>query len=148
MIDVEIQYLGSNTQKPIQYATEGSAALDLRHHGSTVRLRGGHEFLSPTGIKVNIKDPRYAGIIIPRSGLGLRWGIVLGNLTGLIDSDYQGEIFVPLWNRGTKDVTLEYNNRIAQLIFLPIEHANLIQVTQFADATERGEDGFGSTGDT
>jgi dUTP pyrophosphatase len=130
------------------YASKGSAGLDLRaciEHVQT--LNPGETFLIPTGISIYIKDPNYAAVILPRSGLGHKHGIVLGNLVGLIDSDYQGELLVSCWNRSENAFLINPLERIAQLVILPVIQANFNKVEQFPE-TERGKGGFGSTGKT
>ena len=130
------------------YASKGSAGLDLRaciEHVQT--LNPGETFLIPTGISIYIKDPNYAAVILPRSGLGHKHGIVLGNLVGLIDSDYQGELLVSCWNRSKNAFLINPLERIAQLVILPVMQAKFNKVEQFSE-TERGEGGFGSTGKT
>ena len=129
-----------------KYASEGSAGLDLRaciEHVQT--LNPGETFLIPTGISIFIKDPNYAGLILPRSGLGHKHGIVLGNLVGLIDSDYQGELLISCWNRGDKSFLINPLERVAQLVIVPITQAKFNLVDDYVE-TERGEGGFGSTG--
>jgi dUTP pyrophosphatase len=129
-----------------KYASEGSAGLDLRaciEHVQT--LNPGETFLIPTGISIFIKDPNYAGLILPRSGLGHKHGIVLGNLVGLIDSDYQGELLVSCWNRGDKSFLINPLERVAQLVIVPVAQAKFNLVDDYVE-TERGEGGFGSTG--
>jgi dUTP pyrophosphatase len=129
-----------------EYATGGSAGLDLRacleHH---LTLMPGDTELIPTGIAIHIEDPGLAAIIVPRSGLGHKHGIVLGNLVGLIDSDYQGQVFVSCWNRGRQPFTIEVGERIAQLVVVPIVRADFRLVEEFKQS-ERGEGGFGSSG--
>ena len=130
------------------YASIGSAGLDLRaciEHVQT--LNPGETFLIPTGISIYIKDANYAAVILPRSGLGHKHGIVLGNLVGLIDSDYQGELLVSCWNRSENAFLINPLERIAQLVVLSIIQAKFNKVQKFPD-TERGEGGFGSTGKT
>ena len=128
------------------YASAGSAGLDLRACIENVYpLNPGETFLIPTGISIYIKDPGYAGIILPRSGLGHKHGIVLGNLVGLIDSDYQGELLVSCWNRSDKAFLINPLERIAQLVIVPINQAKFNLVDNFSES-ERGEGGFGSTG--
>ncbi len=128
------------------YASEGSAGLDLRAClDSTLTLQPGQTSLIPTGICIHIADPGYAGMILPRSGLGHKHGIVLGNLVGLIDSDYQGQLFVSCWNRGSESFDIEVGTRIAQLVIVPVAQVTFNRVEQFSDS-ERGEGGFGSTG--
>ena len=131
-----------------KYASEGSAGLDLRaciEHVQT--LNPSETFLIPTGISIFIKDPSYAGLILPRSGLGNKHGIVLGNLVGLIDSDYQGELLISCWNRSNKAFLINPLERIAQLVLVPIMQAKFNLVDDY-DATNRGSGGFGSTGKT
>ncbi|MDO4696019.1 MAG: dUTP diphosphatase [Neisseria sp.] len=128
------------------YATEGSAGLDLRAClDETVTLKAGETVLIPTGLAVHLANPDYAAVLLPRSGLGHKHGIVLGNLVGLIDSDYQGELKVSLWNRSTEDFVVQPMERIAQMVILPVVQADFKLVDGFA-ASERGEGGFGSTG--
>lgn len=137
--------LGSEFPIPA-YSTQGSAGLDLRAMiNEPTLLKAGESLLVASGISVYIKDANYCGLILPRSGLGHKHGIVLGNLVGLIDSDYQGEIKVSLWNRGNTDYTIEVGERIAQLVIMPVLQVGLNKVTQFT-ATDRGEGGFGSSG--
>ncbi len=129
-----------------EYASEGSAGLDLRACiKADTTLEPGDTTLLPTGLAIHIKDPGYAGIILPRSGLGHKHGIVLGNLVGLIDSDYQGQLFVSCWNRGKSAFLIEVGTRIAQLVILPVAQVSFDRVTSF-DSSERGSGGFGSTG--
>ena len=129
-----------------QYATPGAAGLDLRACiDDTVVLNPGETQLIPTGLAIHIADPGYAAMILPRSGLGHKHGIVLGNLVGLIDSDYQGPLMVSCWNRGQTAFTLAPMERLAQLIIVPVVQAEFNVVDDFA-ASARGEGGFGSTG--
>ena len=129
-----------------QYATPGSAGLDLRAClDEAVVLGAGETRLIPTGIAVHIGRPDFAATILPRSGLGHKHGIVLGNLVGLIDSDYQGELMVSLWNRSQADFTIAPLDRIAQMVIVPIVQAQFELVDDFA-SSERGAGGFGSTG--
>ncbi|RDL43276.1 dUTP diphosphatase [Marinomonas piezotolerans] len=128
------------------YATEGSAGLDLRAClDEAIILEPGQTTLLPTGLSIYIEDPSLAATILPRSGLGHKHGIVLGNLVGLIDSDYQGELMVSCWNRGQTSFTVEPGERVAQLVLLPVVQAEFNIVEEFA-ATQRGTGGFGSTG--
>jgi dUTP pyrophosphatase len=128
------------------YATPGSAGLDLRACiDETLVLGPGQTSLVPSGIAIHLADPGLAALVLPRSGLGHKHGIVLGNLVGLIDSDYQGQIFVSLWNRGGTVFVLEPLERIAQLVVVPVVQVQLRRVEVF-DASQRGEGGFGSTG--
>ncbi len=128
------------------YATPGAAGLDLRACiGGPVTLAPGQAELIPTGIAIHLADPRYAAVILPRSGLGHKHGIVLGNLVGLIDSDYQGQIMVSAWNRGQSSFTIEPLDRIAQLVIVPVLQVEFNVVEEFA-TSDRGAGGFGSTG--
>ena len=129
-----------------EYATQGSAGLDLRACiDAPQTLRAGESTLIPTGIAIHIANPNLAATILPRSGLGHKHGIVLGNLVGLIDSDYQGELMISVWNRGQTAFTIEPMERIAQMVIVPVVQAIFEQVDEFV-ASERGEGGFGSTG--
>ena len=137
--------VGSEFPLP-EYATSGSAGLDLRAIlDEPLTLAPGQTALIPTGIAIHIGDPNLAATILPRSGLGHKHGIVLGNLVGLIDSDYQGELMVSCWNRGNDTFTIETGERIAQLVFLPVVQAEFDIVTNF-DTTARGTGGFGHSG--
>ena len=137
--------LGRDFDMP-QRATAGSAGIDLRAMvDAPVTLAPGDCELLPTGLSIYIADPNLAGMILPRSGLGHKHGIVLGNLVGLIDSDYQGPLMVSAWNRGTQAFTVEPGERIAQFVLVPVVAAELEVVDEF-DASERGVGGFGSTG--
>ena len=128
------------------YATHGSAGLDLHACiDETMTLMPGETHLIPTGISIFIDDSSLAAVILPRSGLGHKHGIVLGNLVGLIDSDYQGPLMVSLWNRGETEFQIEPGDRIAQLVFVPVVQASFEVVDDFTE-TERGEGGFGHTG--
>ncbi len=135
------------TEYPLpDYATDGSAGMDLRAClDQTLSLEPGQTELVPTGIAIHISDPGLAAVLLPRSGLGHKHGIVLGNLVGLIDSDYQGQLYVSCWNRGRDTFTVEPGERIAQMIFLPVVRAGFEVVEEFADS-DRGEGGFGHTG--
>lgn len=129
-----------------QYATTGSAGLDLRAClDNAIVLQPEQTELIPTGIAIHIKDNNLCGMILPRSGLGHKHGIVLGNLVGLIDSDYQGQLFISMWNRGNTEFTLNPMERIAQLVIVPVVQAEFNLVTEF-DNSDRGAGGFGSTG--
>ncbi len=129
-----------------QYATAGSAGLDLRACiDDVISISPGETTLVPGGIAIHIADPGLAAVILPRSGLGHKHGIVLGNLVGLIDSDYQGQIFVSVWNRGNQAFELKPLERIAQLVVVPVVQVSLNVVDTF-DESERGAGGFGSTG--
>ena len=128
------------------YASAGAAGLDLRACiDAPIPVAPGQTHLIPTGLAIHIGDPGYAALILPRSGLGHKHGIVLGNLVGLIDSDYQGQLMVSCWNRGQAAFTVEPMERIAQLMIVPVAHAAFEVVDDFA-ASERGSAGFGSTG--
>jgi dUTP pyrophosphatase len=128
------------------YATDGSAGLDLRAClKEPLTVAPGETHLIPTGLSIYIGDPGLAAMILPRSGLGHKHGIVLGNLVGLIDSDYQGELMVSCWNRGQAPFTVEVGERIAQLVLVPVVQADFEVVSEF-HASERGVGGFGSTG--
>jgi dUTP pyrophosphatase len=128
------------------YATAGSAGMDLRACiDAPLCLDPGASALVPTGLAIHIADPGYCAAILPRSGLGHRHGIVLGNLTGLIDSDYQGPLMVSLWNRSGEPYTVQVGERIAQLVLLPVARARFARVDQF-EASARGSGGFGHTG--
>ncbi|HSS46715.1 MAG TPA: dUTP diphosphatase [Burkholderiales bacterium] len=128
------------------YATPGSAGLDLRACiTQSITLKPGQAELIPSGIAIHLDDPGLAAMVLPRSGLGHKHGIVLGNLVGLIDSDYQGQIFVSVWNRGQRDFVLNPMERIAQLVVVPVVQVAFNVVREFNES-HRGEDGFGSTG--
>ena len=129
-----------------QYATAGAAGLDLRACiDAPQTLHPGETVLIPTGIAIHLADPSLAAMILPRSGLGHKHGIVLGNLVGLIDSDYQGQIFVSTWNRGTQDFVINPMERLAQLVVVPVVQVAFNIVNDFAES-QRGAGGFGSTG--
>jgi dUTP pyrophosphatase len=137
--------LGNEIALP-SYATDGSAGLDLRaclDHAMT--LQPGESQLIPTGLAIHIADPHLAAVLLPRSGLGHKHGIVLGNLVGLIDSDYQGQVFVSCWNRSDSTFTIEIGERIAQMVFVPVVQAEFECVTEF-DQSQRGSGGFGHSG--
>lgn len=128
------------------YATGGSAGVDLRACiGENLLLNPGQTTLVPTGIAVHIEDPGLAAVILPRSGLGHKNGIVLGNLVGLIDSDYQGQVMVSCWNRGSEAFIIEPGLRLAQMVFVPVEQVDFEVVSEFT-ASQRGAGGFGHTG--
>jgi dUTP pyrophosphatase len=130
------------------YATPGAAGLDLRAClDAALTLQPGDSQLVPSGIAINLGDPGLAAMVLPRSGLGAKHGIVLGNLVGLIDSDYQGQIFISVWNRGQAAFTLQPLERIAQLVVVPVVQVQFEVVEQFA-ASARGAGGFGSTGNS
>ena len=144
-IDIKILDTRLQTQLP-SYATPGSAGLDLRAcTEQPLAVQPGETQLIPTGIAIHIADPSYAAVVLPRSGLGHKHGIVLGNLVGLIDSDYQGQIFVSCWNRGQTEFLLNPLERIAQLVIIPVVQARFNIVENF-EVSHRGEGGFGSTG--
>lgn len=144
-LDVRILDARMRDQLP-HYATGGSAGLDLRAClDAPLLLQPGQTELVPTGIAIHIGDPGYAAIILPRSGLGHKHGIVLGNLVGLIDSDYQGQLFVSTWNRGQTAFTLQPMERLAQLVIVPVMQVEFNVVESF-DESSRGAGGFGSTG--
>jgi dUTP pyrophosphatase len=144
-VDVKILDARMREQLPA-YATPGSAGLDLRACiDSPLELQPGDTFLMPTGLAVHVADPGYCALVLPRSGMGFKNGIVLANLVGLIDSDYQGQLMVPLWNRSQKAFTLNPMERVAQMIIVPVMQAQFNVVEEFK-ATERGAGGFGSTG--
>lgn len=146
---IEIKILNSSLKESLSlpaYATEGSAGLDLRVCiDEPVQIAPQETILLPTGLAIYIADPNLAAVILPRSGLGHKQGIVLGNLVGLIDSDYQGELKISCWNRSQEHFTVHPGDRIAQLVFLPIVRAEFKLVDSFTQ-TERGEGGFGSSG--
>ncbi|WP_322049169.1 dUTP diphosphatase [Paraburkholderia sp. J67] len=144
-IDIKILNERMRDQLP-DYATPGSAGLDLRAClDAPITLEPGETKLVPTGLAIHLADPGYAALILPRSGLGHKHGIVLGNLVGLIDSDYQGELMISTWNRGHTTFTLNPMERLAQLVIVPVVQAQFNIVDDFA-ASERGVGGFGSTG--
>jgi dUTP pyrophosphatase len=137
--------LGRDIALP-EYATSGSAGLDLRAClDQAVDLKPGDTVLVPTGLAIHISDPQLAAVLLPRSGLGHKHGVVLGNLVGLIDSDYQGQVFVSVWNRGTATFTINVGERIAQMVFVPVVQVEFERVDAFDDS-DRGEGGFGHTG--
>lgn len=149
MHTVQLKILDERIGKDIplpEYATEGSAGMDLRAClDAPLTLEPGQTELVPTGIAVYIEDPGLAAMLLPRSGLGHKHGIVLGNLTGLIDSDYQGQLFVSTWNRGTEAFTIEPGERIAQMIIVPVVQVVFEQVEEFEES-HRGAGGFGHSG--
>jgi dUTP pyrophosphatase len=137
--------IGSTYPMP-DYATDGSAGMDLRAClDEPLTLEPGGTELLPTGIAIHIADPSLAAVLLPRSGLGHKHGIVLGNLVGLIDSDYQGQLYVSCWNRGNGAFSIEPGERIAQMVFVPVIRAGFEVVDEFVDST-RGAGGFGHTG--
>ncbi|MBC3861850.1 dUTP diphosphatase [Undibacterium jejuense] len=144
-IDLKILDPRMQDQLPA-YGTPGSAGLDLRACiDEAITIKPGETVLIPTGLAIHIGDPAYAAMILPRSGMGHKHGIVLGNLVGLIDSDYQGQLMVSTWNRGQNDFVLNPMERLAQLIIVPVLQVGFNIVEEFGDS-ERGEGGFGSTG--
>ncbi|MBE0439356.1 MAG: dUTP diphosphatase [Gammaproteobacteria bacterium] len=137
--------LGDTIELP-DYATAGSAGLDLRAClDQNIMLAPGETVLVPTGLAIHIDDPSLAAVILPRSGLGHKHGIVLGNLVGLIDSDYQGQLFVSCWNRGQTEFEIVVGERLAQMVFIPVVQVGFERVEQFT-SSERGSGGFGHTG--
>ncbi|ATG79013.1 MULTISPECIES: dUTP diphosphatase [Pseudoalteromonas] len=146
-VELKIVNRKVGTEIPMpEYATDGSAAIDLRACiDGILQVLPGETKLIPTGIALNMQDTGMAATILPRSGLGHKHGIVLGNLVGLIDSDYQGELFISVWNRGSDEFAINSGDRIAQLMFIPVLKADFVLVDEF-EATERGAGGFGHTG--
>lgn len=149
MIDIELKILNPKLGKEIplpEHATAGSAGMDLRAClAQTIDVAPNSVELIPTGLAIHIADPNFAAVILPRSGLGHKKGIVLGNLVGLIDSDYQGELMISCWNRSDNPFTINSGDRIAQLVILPIVQAQFKIVDNFHDS-DRGSGGFGHTG--
>ncbi len=149
MNKVQLKILDSRLGKEFplpDYATSGSAGLDLRAYlDDTLIIQPGATELIPTGFAIHIADQSIAALIIPRSGLGHKHGIVLGNLLGLIDSDYQGQVFISCWNRGQDPFKIEVGDRIAQMVFVPVVQAEFETVGEF-EASPRGDGGFGHTG--
>lgn len=149
MIDVELKILDPRLGKDIPlpaYATAGSAGMDLRAAiEMPLTLEPGQSELVPSGLAIHIGDPGWCAVILPRSGLGHKHGLVLGNLVGLIDADYQGPLMISCWNRGRLPYTMQPGDRIAQLVFMPVAQARLNVVESF-DPSARGDGGFGSTG--
>jgi dUTP pyrophosphatase len=138
--------LGKEIPMP-SYATSGSAGVDLRAClDAPLVVNPGETHLIPTGMAIHLDDPTLAAVILPRSGLGHKHGIVLGNLVGLIDSDYQGQLFVSVWNRGSTPFNMEIGERIAQLVVVPVVQVDFEIVEEFGPASTRGASGFGSTG--
>ena len=144
---VQLKLLDNKVKEYLpQYATQGSAGLDLRAClDAPLILKPGQTELIPTGIAIHIEDNQLCGMILPRSGLGHKHGIVLGNLVGLIDSDYQGQLFISIWNRGQTEFVLNPLERIAQLVIVPVVQVGFELVDDFTQSV-RGEGGFGSTG--
>ena len=149
MYKIQLKILDSRLGDTIplpEYATAGSAGLDLRAClDDAIILKPSETVLIPTGLAIHIGDNSLAAVLLPRSGLGHKHGIVLGNLVGLIDSDYQGQVFVSCWNRGSEPFTINIGERIAQMVFVPVVQVAFEQVTDF-DESHRGEGGFGHTG--
>jgi len=149
MKKIQLKILDSRIGKDIalpEYATDGSAGMDLRAaFDKTTTIKPGETILIPTGMAIYVEDPNMAAIVLPRSGLGHKHGIVLGNLVGLIDSDYQGQLFVSCWNRGNKSFTIEVGDRVAQLVIVPVIQAHFEVVDDF-ESTKRGDGGFGHSG--
>ena len=130
------------------YATSGSAGLDMRACiDAPIEVSPGETVLVPTGLAIHVADPALAAVLLPRSGLGHKHGLVLGNLTGLIDSDYQGQVFVSCWNRGSRSYEIQPAERIAQMVFVAVEQVTFDVVDEFA-ASDRGAGGFGHSGST
>ncbi len=128
------------------YATGGSAGLDMRAVlDEPLVVAPGDTVLVPTGLAIHIRDPSLAAVLLPRSGLGHKYGLVLGNLTGLIDSDYQGQVFISVWNRGSQRYEIQPGERIAQMVFVPVEQVRFNIVAEFGDS-DRGSGGFGHSG--
>ena len=146
---IELKILDSRIGDSIplpHYATDGSAGLDMRACiDDAITVAPGATELIPTGLAIHIGDPALAAVLLPRSGLGHKHGLVLGNLTGLIDSDYQGQVFISCWNRGAKAYDVQPGERIAQMVFVPVEQVQFDVVEDF-DSSHRGEGGFGSSG--
>jgi dUTP pyrophosphatase len=146
-LQVELKILDPRLNENMPaYATTGSAGLDLRACiNEAITIQPGETTLIPTGMAIHLENPAYAAMILPRSGLGHKHGIVLGNLVGLIDSDYQGQLFVSCWNRSQEAFVMNPMERMAQLVIVPVVQASFTVVDEF-NASERGEGGFGSTG--
>lgn len=144
---IDIKILDDRVRESLpRYHTIGSAGLDLRACLDTpIIAKPGETHLIPTGLAIHIKDTKYAGLMLPRSGLGHKHGIVLGNLVGLLDSDYQGELMISLWNRGKDPFAILHGDRLAQLIIVPVLQVDFRIVEDFEES-KRGEEGFGSTG--
>ena len=149
MRSIELKILESRMRKSIplpNYATDGSAGLDMRACiDEPLTVSPGDAKLVPTGIAIHIGDGGLAAVLLPRSGLGHKHGLVLGNLTGLIDSDYQGQVFISCWNRGSKAYEIKPGERIAQMVFVPVEQVRFVVVEEFQNS-ERGDGGFGHSG--
>ena len=149
MLKIKLKLLDSRLGELMElpnYATSGSAGLDLRAClDENINLSPGETVLIPTGFAMHINDPSLAAVLLPRSGLGHNHGIVLGNLVGLIDSDYQGQVFISCWNRGSHDFEIIIGERIAQMVFIPVVQVSFEKVVEFTDS-ERGSGGLGCTG--
>ncbi len=149
MQKIQLKILDPRIGKDIalpEYATDGSAGMDLRAAlEQTTEIKPGETLLIPTGLSIYVEDPNMAAVVLPRSGLGHKHGIVLGNLVGLIDSDYQGQLFVSCWNRSDKSFTIEIGDRIAQLVIVPVIQVEFEVVDEF-EKTHRGTGGFGHSG--
>lgn len=147
MKSIAVKILDQRVKQLPEYATPGSAGLDLRACiDSAITLNPGETQFIPTGLAMHLADPNYAAMILPRSGLGHKHGIVLGNLVGLIDSDYQGPLMVSMWNRGNTPFLIEPMERIAQMVIVPVMQPTFHLVEDFDSESERGTGGFGSTG--
>jgi dUTP pyrophosphatase len=146
---IELKILDSRVGEAFplpHYATDGSAGLDMRACiDDALTVEPGSTVLVPSGLAIHIGDPGLAAVLLPRSGLGHKHGLVLGNLTGLIDSDYQGQVFVSIWNRGSKSYEIQPGERIAQMVFVPVEQVEFKVVDEFDDSS-RGAGGFGHSG--
>ena len=146
---IELKILDSRLGKTIplpNYATDGSAGLDMRACiDEPLTVNPGDTELVPTGLAIHIGESDLAAVLLPRSGLGHKHGLVLGNLTGLIDSDYQGQVFISCWNRSSKAYVIEPGERIAQMVFVPVEQVRFVVVDEF-ESSERGDGGFGHSG--
>jgi dUTP pyrophosphatase len=146
---IELKILDSRIGDSIplpHYATDGSAGLDMRACiDESLKVTAGETVLIPTGLAIHIGDSSLAAVLLPRSGLGHKHGLVLGNLTGLIDSDYQGQVFISCWNRSRKDYEIRPGERIAQMVFVPVEQVEFKVVEEFGESL-RGEGGFGHSG--
>lgn len=148
-IPVEIKILDKRVSQDLvcNYATDGSAAFDIRANAvNPIKLWPNENKLIPTGMAIWIKNPEYAGFVFSRSGLGNKHNIIINHSVGLIDSDYQGELFVPIWNKSDDLFTIRHGDRIAQIVFMPVMHMVPQFVEEFSNETERGEGGFGHTG--
>ncbi len=149
MRSIELKILDPRVGESIplpHYATDGSAGLDMRACiDDTIVVEPGATELIPTGLAIHIADNHLAAVLLPRSGLGHKHGLVLGNLTGLIDSDYQGQVFISCWNRGHEPYSIEPGERIAQMVFVPVEQVRFQVVDEF-DRSDRGDGGFGHSG--